>query len=484
MKGKCIITVIIILFSHLASAQNMVPNPGFETVINCPTNWAMIGYSPSYNNFLTVDAWVSPLENTTPDYFNKCAGLGDKVNIPETYLGYQDAHNGDGVAGIITYYENNGDEYREYIEAKLNTKMISGHKYAVSFFVSTNYNSATGFNYIGIDRVGAAFTTNQINVTPEKYLMLDYAVVSDSANYFTTPNSWVKVEGAFIAQGDEEWIIIGTFKTSKTPFTTVQLYPPVKNPGSQDYSYLFVDDVNVTDLDKVNTFTSVHDTSVCVVDDLVLTSPVTAASYLWNTGENTQSIVINDSGTFWCGAKNGNNEYTDTFHLRRMYFYPSLNLGNDTLICGEDHFTLGLDLPFVTYYMWNTGATSCCIQPQSSGEYFLTMSNGCDVLSDTISITNIACENCFWAPNAITANGDGKNDKFGVKSLCLLSKATFSIFDRWGTMVFTTDNLTDKWDGTYNGEKWPLGTYSYMVEYWSIANKPKKVFKGNFIMIR
>lgn len=485
MKGKSIVTVIILLFSYWAQAQNMVPNPGFEDFSSCPTNWAMVGYSPSYDNFPTVNAWTSPLEQTTPDYFNTCAAVNDKVNIPETYVGHQDAHNGNGVVGIIALYENNvNGEYREYVEAKLNNKMIAGHRYAVSFFVSSNYNTNTSFNYVGIDRVGAAFTNNQVSINPDKYLMMDFAVVNDSANFISAPNTWVKIEGAFIAQGGEEWITIGSFKNSLMPVTKTQISPATKVPGSEDYSYLFIDDVSVIDLDKINSFTSVHDTVVCVVDDMVLTSPVTANSYLWNTGENTRSIVINDSGTYWCRAKNGNNEYTDTFHLRRMFFYPYLNLGNDTLICGEDGYTLGTNMPLANYFLWNTGSASCCIQPKSSGTYTLTTSNGCDVLTDTINVEIVACQNCFWAPNAITPNNDGKNDGFGVKQLCLVNKATFTIFDRWGNMVFTTDNLTDKWDAIYNGDKAPMGTYSYMVEYWLIANKPKQVFKGNFILIR
>ncbi len=485
MKGKTILTAITLLFSSWAMAQNMVPNPGFEGFSNCPTNWAMIGYSPSYNTFPTVDAWVTPLEFTTPDYFNKCAPVADKVNIPDTYVGTQDSHSGDGAVGIIAYYESNtAGEYREYVEAKLNSKMITGHRYLVSFYASANYNTGTSFNYVGIDRVGAAFTNDQVNITPDRYLMMDFDMVNDSANFISGANTWMKIEGTFIAQGGEEWITIGSFKNSLLPITKTQIYPSAKAPGSEDYAYIFIDDVSVTDLDKINSFTSSHDTLVCIVDDLVLTSPVTANNYLWSTGENTQSIVINDSGTYWCRAKNGNNEYTDTFHLNRMYFHPAMHLGNDTLICGEDGYTLGVEMPLANYFMWNTGATSCCIQPKNSGTYALTASNGCDVLTDTINVTIVACENCFWAPNAFTPNNDTRNDAFGVKQLCLLNKATLSIFDRWGNMVFTSDNITDKWDGMYNGDKAPMDTYSFMVEYWLVANKPKQVYKGNFLLIR
>lgn len=486
MKEFFTLSIIILMLGNVSKAQNMVDNPGFETITNCPTNWAQIAYSPGYVNFPSVESWVSPLETSTPDYFNACADISDKVNIPNTFVGYQEAHNGNGCAGIIAYYnQNSGGDYREYVQTKLNTTMIAGHSYKVSFYVSLNYDiSNPDFNVIGIDRVGATFTQNQVSVTPDRFLMLDYSIVNDSASYINAKGAWVKIQGTYIAQGGEDWMTIGCMNNSQKPFTKVQVYPAVQTPGTEDYTYLFIDDVSVIDLDKIYTFTSAHDTLVCEVNNLVLTSPNIANSYLWNTGATTQSITINDSGTYWCKAKVGNNEYVDTFKLRRMHFYPNIFLGNDTLICSEDNYTLGGERSLATYYQWNTGATSCCILPNGSGTYYLTTGNGCDVRSDTINITSVACENCFWAPNAFTPNADGKNDRFGVVLKCLVNEATFSIFDRWGNMVFTTKDITEKWDGTYNGQQWPTDTYNFMVEYDLVANKPKQVFKGNFILIR
>jgi gliding motility-associated-like protein len=481
-----ILTIILSLAGIIGYGQNMVPNGGFEEYNSCPTNWAQIDYSPAYISFPTVKDWVSPLQQTTPDYFNSCAAAGSKVNIPATFLGTQDAYNGNGCAGFISYYYSNaGGEYREYIQAKLKAPMIAGHKHRVVLYVSSNYNpSITAYNYIGVDRVGVAFTNNAINHPTDRTLMLDYAVVNDSGAHLTIPNNWIKVEGTYIAQGGEQWIQIGTFKTSATPHSFVQVYPTVPNSGTEDYCYMFVDDVTVTDLDKVNTFTSAHDTAVCDAAGMVLISPVATNNYLWNTGATTPSITLTDSGTYWCRAKINNNEYIDTFHVGRKYFYPSLSLGNDTLICRDDNYTLGRDLALANYYSWSTGATGCCIIPKESGQYFLTTSNGCDLLSDTINITTVACDDCFWAPNAFTPNADSKNDRFGVVPNCLMNKANFRIFDRWGNEMFSTSDLSQKWDGSFNGEPMPLGTYYFMVEYWLLANKPKQMFEGSIILLR
>src|SRR5690606_19752932 len=103
MKGNTILIAFLICLGLRGNAQNLVPNPGFESFNNCPGNWAGIQYDPNYNNFPTVRTWVSPLEHTTPDYFNACATVASKVNIPFTFMGYHDAHMGDACAGIIAY---------------------------------------------------------------------------------------------------------------------------------------------------------------------------------------------------------------------------------------------------------------------------------------------------------------------------------------------------------------------------------------------
>ena len=67
-----------------------------------------------------------------------------------------------------------------------------------------------------------------------------------------------------------------------------------------------------------------------------------------------------------------------------------------------------------------------------------------------------------YAPNSFSPNGDGLNDEFkfkgvGVKSFNLL------IYNRWGELMFQTDNINNGWNGTLKGEEIPLGVYVYKV---------------------
>lgn len=74
-----------------------------------------------------------------------------------------------------------------------------------------------------------------------------------------------------------------------------------------------------------------------------------------------------------------------------------------------------------------------------------------------------ACQS-IYAPNAFSPNGDGFNDYFLPKG----ENITFfrlSIFNRWGEMIFTSDDQTIGWDGRFEGKMSPKGAYFWKLEY-------------------
>ncbi|MDI1354185.1 MAG: gliding motility-associated C-terminal domain-containing protein [bacterium] len=80
----------------------------------------------------------------------------------------------------------------------------------------------------------------------------------------------------------------------------------------------------------------------------------------------------------------------------------------------------------------------------------------------------------LFVPNAFTPNEDKHNELFipvtrGVKLYKLM------IFDRWGAVVFHTDNLTEGWDGTYQGEPCQSGVFTWRMSATSIHGENKEL---------
>ena len=80
--------------------------------------------------------------------------------------------------------------------------------------------------------------------------------------------------------------------------------------------------------------------------------------------------------------------------------------------------------------------------------------------------SNIVCVvNCpiYDLPNAFTPNNDGANDLFVPRGLCFVESVELQIFNRWGQLVFETEDPAINWDGrNLNGEALPSGTYYYV----------------------
>jgi len=88
----------------------------------------------------------------------------------------------------------------------------------------------------------------------------------------------------------------------------------------------------------------------------------------------------------------------------------------------------------------------------------------------------------IWVPNAFTPNDDGLNSKFqivygSIKTFKLI------IYNRWGEVIFTTNDIDDNWDGTFKGTPSPDGVYIYMLRY-SGANNIIKNLAGNITLLR
>jgi gliding motility-associated-like protein len=147
--------------------------------------------------------------------------------------------------------------------------------------------------------------------------------------------------------------------------------------------------------------------------------------------------------------------------------YPTVDLGADlTLTAGQTYNfnpTLSSD---VTTYQWRpTTGLNCsgCRNPQFIADrdiqYTLTVGNqyGCKT-TDTVKVKVLCNKGSIFMPNAFTPNGDGKNDRFFVAGWGIKKVQRFTIFDRFGQVVFTRSNVdagdpSAGWDGSLNNQQ-------------------------------
>jgi gliding motility-associated-like protein len=104
-------------------------------------------------------------------------------------------------------------------------------------------------------------------------------------------------------------------------------------------------------------------------------------------------------------------------------------------------------------------------------------------LNDTLIIKHFCgCE--LLIPNAFTPNNDGINDLFDVKidSQCQLKKYELTIYNRWGSEIFNSNDISAKWNGDFKNKLVQNGPYIYSIRYQIYGDERKRIF-GEVLLV-
>ncbi len=91
----------------------------------------------------------------------------------------------------------------------------------------------------------------------------------------------------------------------------------------------------------------------------------------------------------------------------------------------------------------------------------VTDKNGCTA-SATVTV-RVQVQDNVYVPNAFSPDGDGVNDLFRVYTNIAVTHFTMRIYDRWGGLLFSTDDPQRGWDGAARGKPLNPGVYAYYV---------------------
>ena len=233
----------------------------------------------------------------------------------------------------------------------------------------------------------------------------------------------------------------------------------------------------------------------CNTTSITLNASVSAvqgtASYLWNTGATTASIVVNQAGDYNVVVTDSGNGCSNTKSITvTENFVPSQVNGGSIALCIEDaslNITSLLPTGFVTGGTWvdsgnSGGLTGTSFDPSvvnlGDYEFIYTEPGDCGrIITVTVNVNDdcvvLACSTeDMKISKVVTPNDDGYNDNFEISGLdgCGFTFGV-KIFNRWGKMVYESNNYLNNWNGRHDGSgmqigsntELPTGTYYYIV---------------------
>ncbi len=176
-----------------------------------------------------------------------------------------------------------------------------------------------------------------------------------------------------------------------------------------------------------------------------------------------------------------------------------IELGDDVFIEKGEEVTLDLqttrNMVEVLWQSSNKDTFDCrtcrsiTVQPNITTTYFVEAidENGC---SDTDQVTIfVSTAKKIYVPTAFSPNNDGVNDEFVIflKSGTVEAINTFSIFDRWGNLLFQTSNITAtnsiRWDGNHKGQTLGAGIYIYTLDL-VLDDETTELYSGEVLLVR
>jgi gliding motility-associated-like protein len=290
---KKLLAYLCFLSTFFLGAQvNLVIDPSFEIHDSCNYKLWIEGCRywhslDSINNVITNPTLC------TPTYANVCAS-DPYASLPDNYvtglLSHKYPRTGNGLYITLPYLDPaiNSGQNRWYLRGKLTQKLIPAKQYCGKYYVSL-YKTMI----YAVDRLGAYLddgSLDQNNVCVP--IVVTPAFENPAFNYITDTVGWTKIEGAFTANGTEQFITIGNFyshaNTHKIVFNAT---------GTRQDTYYYTDDVSIIPID-IKAYAG-EDVTLCLGDSISLgRTQEVGLECLWYTPQNALPFSYNSNFTF------------------------------------------------------------------------------------------------------------------------------------------------------------------------------------------
>ncbi|MBL4657913.1 MAG: gliding motility-associated C-terminal domain-containing protein, partial [Flavobacteriales bacterium] len=187
-------------------------------------------------------------------------------------------------------------------------------------------------------------------------------------------------------------------------------------------------------------------------------------SYLWSDGQTTLTAVGLSGGSIsvdvldskGCAASIATS-ISENFAITSIDTSIDATLGQSN---GQGSVEVsGGVAPYS--YLWSDGQTSSVATGLLGGTYTVEIDDnvGCSV-TDTVIVKVAMIE----AATAFTPNSDGTNDVWTIGDMTLYPNVEVIVLGRWGQTIFSSIGYDEPWDGTYQGQELPMGSYFFIID--------------------
>jgi len=220
-----------------------------------------------------------------------------------------------------------------------------------------------------------------------------------------------------------------------------------------------------------------NDTALCKGASLLLqVNDASLISFLWQDSSTLNNFKVIEEGKYFVEVALSN-DCTGADTIEVLYISPpTVNWPNDTVVCRNEILKLEVEGKYLTVFWNGTIGNNQFAVSNYDGLIVMQASNICGSVGKQI---NVGTKNCFckvYYPNAISVNEDQLNETFKPVYDCIWQEYNLQIFNRWGELLFETNDPKKAWDGQYKNTQVAKDYYVWLATYVALENTIPTVF--------
>jgi gliding motility-associated-like protein len=471
--------LVFCLAMSAQAQENLIWNGDFEDTSAC---------NAGANAYGAVQYWFIP-QHEPVDFAKPCAYIDWWRFAKDKKIGRKDQKR---CGYIETYYKGFADDFiysgRRYLAIPLKNTLKPTQSYYFEMYIRAID------TFPNLKLVNTVFTDGQDVAFVKDFPVFDFDKPRNALGFRPNLQSrlykdyeWHKISGCFKAVGNEKYLIIGNFRNDAG---TEAISTGKKNPNFPagliaEYA---IDDVFLTEMNL-----NLRDTAICQGETLTLNvlkkNPETL-TYRWHDGstkpiyQTNQSEKINIELEYTTGCKV---EKSILFTVLPPNYQP---ITQDTVVCIKENviFKAGKGAKDEKI-RWQNGTTNREFSPTNEGIFTAQVTNTCAKWTDTFTLKKRDCGNGIYIPNIFSPNEDGENDDFKpfFKINALeIDSYHFKIFNRWGNLVFQTQDIAAAWNGKMHGKLLSNDTFVWLIEinHHTIGKPEQLILSGEVTLMR
>jgi gliding motility-associated-like protein len=501
-------TLLLFTLAFTINAQNLVPNGDFE-IIDCPTN--------NINSITETATWYA-CSGADAYWLHEDCPLDPAIAESVFFINpATEAYSGVGYISLEGVMTRNGYIASEGVGIELTEPLQAGVPYFFQMAALFQNERIAGQHpgnacqtlpprfmevYVGSEKIQVRRESDILDVTTgissNANLVLVDSTSTVEENFYN--NQWYLFSNCFIASGGETHIgVMGS-----------NFQVPANNgcvaEGEPGAVYLFGYSLDAVQLAEMPTEIEA-DRNICDNGGWVDLQGVVSniyfdyASFLWEDGCTLGRRVIRRPGVYQVDMilpcitiPITLNISIDEFCSAVMYTEEMPESIAENIVICTDEGPANINLLDYTpevlrndlSFDWADGYSGATRILDNSAVYEIWATTSCFAFPMTLQAELLACETKIFVPNAFSPNLDGVNDQLRpfINSPWPAISYQFQVFDRWGQLVFQTENPDEAWDGKVKNKIADQGVFLWSLEYdTGQENGGKTSLSGDVMLI-